>query len=73
MHPYAPWFVIRANRKENARLIVSQVVIVALNERKMASRKTSAKRGRELQSSRKLLATSRRKFGIVGDCEQIKV
>jgi hypothetical protein len=41
--------------KENARLIVSQIVLDGLNELKMAYPKTTAKRRRELESIRKLL------------------
>ena len=52
---HAPWYVVPADDKENARLIVSQIVLDALNELKMAYPKTTAKRGRELKSIRKLL------------------
>jgi PPK2 family polyphosphate:nucleotide phosphotransferase len=52
----APWFVVPADDKENARLIVSQIVLDALNGLKMAYPKTSGKRWRELKSIRKLLA-----------------
>ena len=51
----APWFVVPADDKENARLIVSQIVMDALDGLKMAYPKTTAKRGRELNSIRKLL------------------
>jgi PPK2 family polyphosphate:nucleotide phosphotransferase len=51
----APWYVVPADDKENARLIVSQIVLDALNELKMAYPKTTAKRWRELKSIRKLL------------------
>jgi PPK2 family polyphosphate:nucleotide phosphotransferase len=53
---HAPWYVVPADEKENARLIVSQIVLDALNELKMAYPKTTAKRRRELKSIRKLLA-----------------
>ena len=53
---HAPWYVVPADDKENARLIVSQIVLDALNELKMAYPKTTAKRRRELNSIRKLLA-----------------
>ena len=53
---HAPWYVVPADDKENARLIVSQIVLDALNELKMAYPKTTAKRRQELQSIRKLLA-----------------
>jgi PPK2 family polyphosphate:nucleotide phosphotransferase len=52
---HAPWYVVPADDKENARLIVSQIVLDALNELKMAYPKTTAKRWRELKSIRKLL------------------
>ena len=52
----APWYVVPADDKENARLIISQIVIDAFNDLKMAYPKTTAKRRRELKSIRKLLA-----------------
>ena len=51
----APWFVVPADDKENARLIVSQIILDALSDLKMAYPKTTPKRGRELKSIRKLL------------------
>ena len=54
---HAPWYVVPADDKENARLIVSQIVLDALNELKMAYPKTTAKRRRELKAIRKHLAT----------------
>ncbi len=51
----APWYVVPADDKENARLIVSQIVLQSLNELKMAYPKTTAKRRRELESIRKQL------------------
>jgi PPK2 family polyphosphate:nucleotide phosphotransferase len=52
---HAPWYVVPADDKENARLIVSQIVLDALNELKMSYPKTTARRRRELESIRKLL------------------
>ena len=52
---HAPWYVVPADDKENARLIVSQIVLDALKELKMAYPKTTAKRRRELKSIRKRL------------------
>jgi PPK2 family polyphosphate:nucleotide phosphotransferase len=52
---YAPWHVVPADDKKNARLIVSQIVLDALNELKMAYPKITAKRRRELKSIRKRL------------------
>ena len=52
----APWYVVPADDKENARLIVSQIVLDTLAGLKMTYPKTNAKRRRELQSIRKRLA-----------------
>ena len=52
---HAPWYVVPADDKENARLIVSQIVLDALNELKMAYPKTTAKRRRELELIRRQL------------------
>ena len=52
---HAPWHVVPADDKENARLIVSQIMLDALNELKMAYPKTTANRRRELKSIRKRL------------------
>jgi polyphosphate kinase 2 (PPK2 family) len=53
---HAPWYVVPADDKENARLIVSRIVLDALGELKMAYPKTTKKRRRELKSIRKHLA-----------------
>jgi polyphosphate kinase 2 (PPK2 family) len=52
---HAPWYVVPADDKENARLIVSKIVIDTFNELKMTYPKTTAKRRRELESIRKRL------------------
>jgi PPK2 family polyphosphate:nucleotide phosphotransferase len=52
---HAPWYVVPADDKEIARLIVSQIVLDALGELKMAYPRTTAKRRRELESIRELL------------------
>ena len=52
---HTPWYVVPADDKDNARLIVSQIVLDALNELKMAYPKTTAKRRRELRAIRKRL------------------
>jgi len=52
---YAPWYVVPADDKENARLIVSQIVLDALKELKMEYPKVTAKRRLELRSIKKLL------------------
>ena len=46
----APWYIVPADDKENARLIVSRIVIQALKELKMAFPETTPKRQRELKS-----------------------
>jgi len=51
-----PWYVVPADDKENARLIVSQIVLDTFEGLKMAYPKTSATRRRELLSIRKRLA-----------------
>ncbi|TRZ80627.1 MAG: polyphosphate kinase 2 family protein [Nitrosopumilales archaeon] len=51
----APWYVIPADDKENSRLIISQIILAALNDLNMAYPKTGAKRRQELQSLKKLL------------------
>ena len=53
---HAPWYVVPADDKENARLMVSKIILDALNGLKMAYPKTTAKRRQELKSIRKLLA-----------------
>ncbi|HUZ73065.1 MAG TPA: ADP-polyphosphate phosphotransferase [Stellaceae bacterium] len=53
----APWYVIPADDKENARLIVSQIVLDTFEGLKMSYPKTSAKRRQELLAIRKRLAT----------------
>ena len=53
--PHASWYIVPADDKENARLIVSQIVLDALKELKMAYPKTTAKHRRELKSIRKQL------------------
>ena len=52
----APWYVVPADDKDNARLIVSRIVLDALNGLKMAYPKPTAKRRRELAAMSKLLA-----------------
>uniref|UniRef100_E6PTV2 Putative polyphosphate kinase n=1 Tax=mine drainage metagenome TaxID=410659 RepID=E6PTV2_9ZZZZ len=52
----APWYVVPADDKENARLIVSRIVVDALSELKLAYPRAGTKRRRELKSIRELLA-----------------
>jgi PPK2 family polyphosphate:nucleotide phosphotransferase len=51
----SPWYVVPADDKENARLIVSQIVLDAFEGLKMAYPETSAERRRELLSIREQL------------------
>jgi PPK2 family polyphosphate:nucleotide phosphotransferase len=53
--PSAPWYAVPADDKENARLIVSQVLIDTFKGLDMAYPKPSADRLRELQAIRKQL------------------
>jgi PPK2 family polyphosphate:nucleotide phosphotransferase len=53
---HAPWYVVPADDKENARLIVSRIVIDGLNDLKMAYPKTTTKRRSELKLIGKALA-----------------
>jgi PPK2 family polyphosphate:nucleotide phosphotransferase len=52
---FAPWYVVPADDKENARVIVSQVVLDTLAALKMTYPKTSARRRVELLGIRKRL------------------
>jgi PPK2 family polyphosphate:nucleotide phosphotransferase len=56
---HAPWYVVPADDKKNARLIVSQIVLDSLSELKMAYPRTTAKRRRELKAIGRLLAKER--------------
>jgi PPK2 family polyphosphate:nucleotide phosphotransferase len=52
----APWYVVPADDKENARLIVSQVLVETMDSLKMSYPKTTASRKRELAQIRERLA-----------------
>ena len=54
---HAPWYVVPADDKWNARLIVSQIVLETLEELRLTYPKLNAKRRQELQSFRERLAT----------------
>jgi hypothetical protein len=53
---HSPWFVVPADDKLNARLIISQIVLDALKELKMSYPEAGGKRLKELRLLRKLLA-----------------
>jgi PPK2 family polyphosphate:nucleotide phosphotransferase len=48
----APWYVVPADDKENARLIVSQIIVQTLTQLKMSFPKTSEERAGELKAIR---------------------
>jgi PPK2 family polyphosphate:nucleotide phosphotransferase len=52
---FAPWYAVPADDKDNARLIVSQIVVDALGGLKMSYPKTTGKRRKELLAIRKEL------------------
>jgi PPK2 family polyphosphate:nucleotide phosphotransferase len=52
----APWYIVPADDKENAQLIVSRIVLDALKGLGTAYPKSKPRRRRELQAIRKLLA-----------------
>ncbi len=52
----APWYVVPADDKQNARLIVSRIVLDSIEALNLSYPKTSAARRRELQSLRRKLA-----------------
>ncbi len=51
----APWYVVPADNKKNARLIISQVLLDTFDELEMAYPRTTAKRRHELKTIRKQL------------------
>jgi hypothetical protein len=52
---HAPWYVVPADDKANARLIVSQIVLDTLKDLKMEYPKSSAQHRKELRALRKQL------------------
>ena len=51
----APWYVVPADDKQSARLIVSQIILDLFKDLKMSYPKTTTERHRELQAIRKQL------------------
>ena len=51
----APWYVVPADNKKNARLIISEILLDVFNGLKMAYPVASAERRRELRSIREML------------------
>jgi polyphosphate kinase 2 (PPK2 family) len=52
----APWYIVPADDKKNARLIVSRIIVDTLAALKMKYPSLSASRLRELRSARRQLA-----------------
>jgi len=52
---HAPWYVVPADDKENARLIVSHIILDTLDDLKMAYPKATTQRHAELEAIRKQL------------------
>ncbi len=52
----SPWYVVPADDKENARLIVSQIVLDTFDRLKMTYPKSTEKRRMELHAIRERLA-----------------
>src|ERR1700679_946435 len=52
----APWYIVPADDKENTGLIISRIVLDALQDLKMAYPKSDAERRRDLQAIRKQLS-----------------
>ena len=52
---HAPWYVVPADDKENARLIVSQIILDSLKDLQMEYPKSSAQHRKELRALRKQL------------------
>jgi len=57
---HAPWYCVPADDKDNARLIVSQILLDAFDDLNMAYPKLSAQRMRELKAIARNLGKSRR-------------
>ncbi len=53
----APWYIVPADDKENARVIVSQIILDTLKKLRMSYPEADATRRKELLSIRELLAS----------------
>ena len=56
---HAPWYVVPADDKPNARLIVSQIIVDALRGLRLEYPRLDAERRRDLQAIRRLLVAKR--------------
>jgi PPK2 family polyphosphate:nucleotide phosphotransferase len=57
---HAPWYIVPADDKENARLIVSEAILHTLRNLDLSYPKTTPKQRRELQQIRKTLLSERK-------------
>jgi polyphosphate kinase 2 (PPK2 family) len=55
----APWYVVPADDKQNARLIVSEVIVEALQDLQLEYPRLDAKKRKELKAIRRLLLDKR--------------
>ena len=55
----APWFVVPADDKKNARLLIAETIVEALKKLKMSYPEPSQAHRKELQAIRKILANER--------------
>ena len=62
---HAPWYAVPADDKENARLIVSRIVLDTLQDLKMAYPKTTEKHRLELKAIGKELAEEKQREPVV--------
>ncbi|RKH74941.1 hypothetical protein D7Y13_45000, partial [Corallococcus praedator] len=69
----SPWYVVPADDKDNARLIVSRIVIDALEGWKMAYPVTSTARKRALQAIRKVLVKQRSRGSAAARNQQTSI
>jgi PPK2 family polyphosphate:nucleotide phosphotransferase len=56
---HAPWYIVPADDKENAQIIISQIILDSLKGLKMSYPKLDSKHLDELQSARKKLLTTK--------------
>ena len=59
-NPPSPWYIVPADDKENAHLIISQVIVDTLKGLKMSYPQADAKRRKELLQMRKSLQQSQK-------------
>jgi hypothetical protein len=55
----APWFVVPADDKKNARLLIAETIVEALRRLKMSYPEPSQAHRKELEAIRKMLANEK--------------